>query len=62
MESLIMIMLNAGDEAIEIGIRAGLDIAYAGLKNKVNDTSSPIDDKVLQIFTDAIQSWEPKNE
>lgn len=61
MESLIMLMLNAGDEAISTGIKAGLDIAYAYLKNKVNDSTTPVDDKVLQIFVDAVQGWEPKN-
>lgn len=61
MEQLILIMLNAGDEAIQAGIKTGLDIAYAYFKKQVEESRTPIDDKVLQIIVNAIHDWSPKN-
>ena len=60
MEQLILIMLNAGDEAIQAGIKTGLDIAYAYFKKQVEESRTPIDDKVLQIIVNAIHDWTPK--
>jgi hypothetical protein len=61
MEQLILIMLNAGDEAIQAGIKTGLDIIYAYFKKQVEESRTPIDDKVLQIIVNAIHDWSPKN-
>ena len=61
MEQLILIMLNAGDEAIQAGIKTGLDIAYAYFKKQVEESRTPIDDKVLQIIVNSIHDWSPKN-
>ena len=61
MEQLILIMLNAGDEAIQAGIKTGLDIAYAYFKKQVEESRTPLDDKVLQIVVNAIHDWTPKN-
>jgi hypothetical protein len=60
MESLIMLILNSGEDGIKALINGGLDSAYAVLKAQVDDSSTPIDDKALQIFIDAIHEWEPK--
>jgi len=61
MQEFILLLLNAGDEAIQSGIQAGLDIFYGNIKNYVTNSQGQIDDKLLQIVTDAITGWTPKN-
>ncbi len=61
MESLIMLVLSSGEPGIKALINGGLDSLYAVLKSKVADSTTPIDDKVLQIVVDSIRQWEPKN-
>lgn len=61
MESLILLILSSGEPGIKALITGGLDSIYAVLRSKVADSTTPIDDKALQIIVDTIHQWEPKN-
>jgi hypothetical protein len=61
MQDFIMLLLNAGDGAIQSGIQAGLDIVYGNIKVAVEESETMIDNKVLEIVVNAIKDWEPKN-
>jgi len=38
-----------------------LDILYSNAVKKVNSTDNDLDDKALEIFVEAVHTWEPKN-
>lgn len=56
----IIAIMSAAEEPAILALQSGLDSIYQGIEKKVNNTESPIDDKVLEIFTKAITTWEPK--
>jgi len=57
---LLMLIAAAEGPAI-VALQSGLDAVYNGIEAKVKQSDNPVDDKVLEMFSKAITTWEPKN-
>ena len=60
MQAFLLAILNAGKGAIVTGIHGLLDIVYGNAVHAVNKSDNDLDNKALEIFVEAVHTWEPK--
>jgi len=57
----LLALISAAEGPAITALQAGLDKVYNEINAKVKATDNPVDDKVLEVFTKAITTWQPKN-
>ena len=62
MNAFLLAILNAGKAAMITGIHGLLDVVYGNAINAVENSDNDLDNKTLEIFVEAIHTWEPKNQ
>jgi hypothetical protein len=62
MSEFLLMILTASKGAMISGIHGLLDILYSNAVRAVNNSSNDLDNKALEIFVEAVHTWEPKNE
>lgn len=60
MIEFLLMILNASKSAMVSGVHGLLDILYSNAVKKVNSTDNDLDNKALEIFVEAVHTWEPK--
>jgi C4-type Zn-finger protein len=59
MQAFLLAILTAGKSAMITGVHGLLDIIYGNAVSAVNSSDNDLDNKALEIFVEAIHTWEP---
>jgi hypothetical protein len=61
MGEFLLMILTASKSAMISGLHGLLDILYSNAVKAVESSDNNLDNKALEIFVEAVHTWEPKN-
>jgi hypothetical protein len=62
MGEFLLMILTASKSAMISGLHGLLDILYSNAVKAVESSDNNLDNKALEIFVEAVHTWEPKNQ